>query len=148
MTEECIWPIKYGMPDTNDNSILSYHVLADGIYCKKSVFDDKYVFFKQDNISGFPRGKEQLHPIEDNKIPVQLLWDTIALFKKVVEKFKEPVEAFVIYGYDRVKSKYFIWVPFQEVSGGEVEYNNLARFYTDNPNSYIVADAHQAGAFA
>jgi hypothetical protein len=139
MSNDFIWPIHIGEA-SNEGSLISYHLMRDGIYCKKNVFADKYVFYKDENINDLPSGKENLHPIKDCKIPAILLRKTIEFFKYIFKHFNAWKEAYVIYAVDK-SGKYFMFVPEQDVQQAHV-HASIEEFHNLFPGCYIIADAH------
>jgi ssDNA-binding Zn-finger/Zn-ribbon topoisomerase 1 len=142
-----IWPVSVAFNNSSMNNLLEYAVFSDGIYCRQNVFADKFITFKVEEIKDLPKGKEELHPLADLKIPFKLYEDTIKFFRQVIKE-KGKMEAYVLYAR-KPDGKYFIYVPKQTVGGANVTYT-LEDFHTDHPDCYIVADQHshvEFGAF-
>lgn len=144
------WPMFIGNKETiaTDDNIISYHLMADGIYCKRKVFKDKYIFYKDDNVPDLIKGFENLAPIKDIKIPSLLLYKTIDFFKYVSSHFKSNMEAYVLYALDP-NNNYFMYIPEQEIGSASVHYD-ISKFHAMFPGCYIIADAHShntMGAF-
>ena len=137
-----IWPVYVGAPvEGMKNSPISYHVMEDGIYCRKNIFGDKYIYFKTEKVDGLPKGKAEVSPLAEAKIPNYLLLKTVEFFKFVIKHFSSSLEAFVVYGYNRKLDKYFLYVPKQTITAAHVTYD-IEDFHEKNPDSYIVGDAH------
>lgn len=140
-----IWPMFAGLNEDTNNNLISYHLAEDGIYCRKNVFGNKHIVYKDDKVADLPKIEENLHPIKDSKIPSILFYKTLEFFKYVYKHFGVWLEAFVIYGMDK-EGKYFIYVPEQDVQGAHV-HADLDDFYKNNPGCYIVADTHSHANF-
>jgi hypothetical protein len=145
--ENYFWPLFLGDEENikNDNNIISYHIMSDGIYCKRKVFGNQYIFYKEDNLPDVPKGKDDLAPIKDIKIPSFLLYETMAFFKFVLEHYKSGMEAYVLYAINP-DGKYFLYVPEQSVGAASVHYD-ISDFHKEYPGCYIVADAHSHSTF-
>lgn len=139
-----IWPMFAGL-DEDNNNLISYHLAENGIYCRKNVFGNKYIVYKDDKVADLPKIEENLHPIKDSKIPAVLFYKTLDFFKHVYKHFGVWLEAFVIYGMNK-DGKYFIYIPEQDVQGAHV-HADLDDFYKNNPGCYIVADTHSHANF-
>lgn len=140
-----IWPMYSGLDTETNNNLISYHLAEDGIYCRKNVFGNKYIVYKEDKVADLPKVKEDLHPIKDCKIPSLFYHKTVEFFKYVYKHFGVWLEAFVIYGMTK-EGKYFMYVPEQEVEPTHV-HANLEDFYINNPGCYIVCDFHSHSNF-
>jgi hypothetical protein len=134
------WPMEIGLSEETPNNIISYHLAEDGIYCRKNVFADKYIVYKDDKVSDLPKIKENLHPIEDSKIPARLLRESLSFFKYINVHFNQWLEAYVIFGMDK-SGKYFLYVPSQDVQHAHV-HASIEEFYDAYPGCYIVCDIH------
>ena len=136
------WPIFVGNLEkiNSDENIISYHLMSDGIYCKRKVFKDKFIFYKDENVPDLIKGKENLNPIKDIKIPSFLLYKTIEFFKYVSNHYKTGMEAYVLYALG-AENKYFLYVPEQEIGSASVHYD-ISDFHKKFPGCYIIADAH------
>ena len=142
-----IWPISVAFNGSSGKNLLEYAVFKDGLYCRQNVYANKFITYKADDVKGLPKGKEDLNPIKDNKIPFKLYEDTIEFFRYIIKE-KGKLEAYVLYACNP-DGKYFLYVPRQNVGGASVTYT-LEDFYTENPECYIVADQHshvEFGAF-
>jgi hypothetical protein len=119
--------------------------MSDGVYCKRKVFGDKFIFYKDDEVPDTIKAKEDLAPIKDIKIPAYLLYKTMGFFKYVLEHYKTGMEAYVLYAL-KPDGKYFMYVPEQQVGAASVHYD-ISEFHKKFPGCYIVADAHSHSTF-
>lgn len=141
-----IFPVYIGKPtEKQPKSLISYHIMQNGMFCKQNILNDKYIFYKADKISDLELGVENLNVLGDDKIPISLLYRIVDFFRHVIKHFNKNLEAYIIIAKNKLTSSYFLYVPNQEVQSVHVDYD-LTEFYSIHKDSYIVADVHCHGA--
>lgn len=126
----CGKPVVYVM---QGNGLWEIRRNALGTFCRHAT---------KARIPGLPRDLEEGFELSVPKIPLSLLWQAVAFFRKVYDLHKS--EAIVRVAYDRKSKRYFLDCPPQQVNAAHCGFDR-----TKVPgNSIIVAEIHSHGRLA
>lgn len=123
----------------SEAGIFLHHVL-NSANCESQ----RFVRIKVDSIPGADKNRPKPQPIQerisflpDGKIPVTLLEEIVAFFRKVNEVHKQKIEAMAWIVWSKDKG-YHVWIPDQRVAAASVTYD-----WDSAPNDCImVVDIH------
>jgi PRTRC genetic system protein A len=123
----CNKPVVYVM---QGNGLWEIRRNALGVFCRHA---------SKARIPGLPRDLEEGFELSVPKIPLSLLWQAVAFFRKVYELHQS--EAIVRVAYDRKSKRYFLDCPPQQVNAAHCGFDR-----TKVPgDSIIVAEIHSHG---